>query len=241
MNKKIYTKQEINLFIKLNSPKKIQDYLNGLKFNFEKNGETCKSARFVIKTKSAHCMEGAMFAAAALEFNGHKPLIMDLRSVKHDFDHVVAVFKQFGYFGAISKTNHAVLRYREPVYKSIRELALSYFHEYFLNNGKKTLREYSDVFDLRYFDKSARLHPHPRRRQGYGGQAVPLPLVRFNTRRGEGVKFSNWRTSEKQLFDIPHYLDKIKHYKILSLAQSKNLRLADEIEIKAGKLVEWKK
>jgi hypothetical protein len=95
-------------------------------------------------------MEGAMFAAAVLEFHGSKPIIIDLRSTvrPYDFDHVIAVFKQFGCFGAISKTRHAVLRYREPVYKTIRELVMSYFHEYFLQSGKKTLREYSTLFDL---------------------------------------------------------------------------------------------
>ena len=148
-----YTSPEIKLFKKLDSPKKIQDYLNKLKFNFEKRGETCYSPRFVIKNKTAHCMEGAMLAAAVLEFQGHKPLVMDLRSVKpHDDDHVVAVFKQFGCFGAISKTNHAVLRFRDPIYKTLRELALSYFHEYFLNkNGKKTLMSYSKPFSLKRF------------------------------------------------------------------------------------------
>jgi hypothetical protein len=213
----LYTAIEIKLFKTLNSPAKIQDFLNGLRFNFEKDGETCYSPRMVLKYKIAHCMEGAMLAAAILEFNGHKPLVMDLRSVKpHDDDHVVAVFKQFGCFGAISKTNHAVLRYREPVYKTIRELALSYFHEYFLNNGKKTLREYSEAFDLKHFD------------------SFPLPL-------GEGRVRVDWRTSPENLFKIPRHLDKIKHYKILSPAQIKNLRLAEKIEIRAGKITEWKK
>ena len=190
----------------MDSPKKIQDYLNSLKFNFEKNGETCRSPRFVLKTKKAHCMEGAMLAAAALEVHGYKPWVLDLRSVKpQDDDHVVAVFKQFGCYGAISKTNHSVLRYREPIYKTVRELVFSYFHEYFLNNGKKTLREYSEPFDLNYFNKF------------------------------------HWRTSAENLFNIPQQLDKIKHYKILSLAQIRNLRKADAIEIESGKLIEWRK
>jgi len=204
--KQNYSAKEIKILKNLNSPKKIQGFLDFLAFNFEKKGETCMSPSFVLQTKKAHCMEGAMFAAAALEFYGYQPLVLDLRSVKpHDDDHVVAVFKQFGCYGAISKTNHAVLRYREPIYKTIRELALSYFHEYFLNNGKKTLREYSGPFNLNYFNKL------------------------------------NWRTSEENLWDIPQHLDKIKHYKILSKTQIKNLRKADTIEIKAGKLVEWKK
>jgi hypothetical protein len=128
---------------KLNTPAKIQDYLNSISFNFEKDGETCRSPFEVWKHKKAHCLEGAMFAAAALRTNGKPPLLLDLRSAKKDFDHVVALFKRNGKWGAISKTNHTVLRYREPVYASIRELALSYFHEYFLNDGTKTLESFS--------------------------------------------------------------------------------------------------
>lgn len=206
MKKFEYTKDEVRLFKRLNTPAKIQDYLNTLEFNFEERGDTCMSPREVIKSKRAHCMEGAMFASAVLEFHGFKPLVLDLRSIKkpYDYDHVVAVFKQFGAYGAISKTNHAVLRYREPIYKTTRELALSYFHEYFLNNsGKKTLREYSVPFDLNYFNKL------------------------------------NWRTTQEDLFDISFYLDEIKHFKILSKEQEKNLRKADSIEIKAGEIVEY--
>lgn len=145
-----YSKEEIKLFKKLNSPQKIQDYLDSLKFNFSEDG-VFVSPRKVIKTKKADCLEGALFAAAALEFNGYEPLVLDLRSAKKpfDYDHEVAIFKIDRFFGAISKTNHAVLRYREPVYKTVRELVMSYFHEYFLNNtGKKTLREYSMPFNL---------------------------------------------------------------------------------------------
>jgi hypothetical protein len=120
--------------------------------NEEKKGETCLSPRKVLNEGHAHCMEGAMLAALALRLHGHKPLIMDLKSARGDDDHVVALFRQYGRWGAISKTNHAVLRYREPVYKTIRELALSYFHEYFLDNGKKTLRSYSLPFNLAQFD-----------------------------------------------------------------------------------------
>lgn len=145
-----YTKEEIKLFHKLNSPKKIQDYINSLEFNFN---EDCVfiSPRLVIKNHTADCLEGAIFAAAVLEFHGEKPLVLDLRSLKKpfDYDHIITVFKRDNCFGAISKTNHAVLRYREPIYKTIRELVMSYFHEYFLENGKKTLREYSKPFDLR--------------------------------------------------------------------------------------------
>ncbi len=139
---------EKKLFKKLNTPAKIQDYLNSISYNFEATGETCRSPREVLRAQAAHCLEGAYLAAAILWYHGEKPLLLDLRSTKRDLDHVVALFKRNGYWGAISKTNHAVLRYREPIYKTIRELALSYFHEYFLDDGTKTLREYSLPFSL---------------------------------------------------------------------------------------------
>ncbi len=132
----------------LNTPAKIQDFLNKLPFNFERGGETYRSVEETLRAKRAHCFEGALVAAAALSVLGYKPLLMDLRTAKGDEDHVVAIFKKGKYWGAISKTNHAVLRYREPVYESPRELAMSYFNEYFLNDGSKTLREYSQPFDL---------------------------------------------------------------------------------------------
>lgn len=143
----------IHLYTKLNSPAKIQDYLNTIPANFEPAGETCMSPARVVETGTAHCMEGAMFAASVLRFHGARPLVMDLRAKRPDQDHVVALFQVGGYWGAISKTNHAVLRYREPVYKTLRELALSFFHEYFENaTGKKNLREYSAPFNLARFD-----------------------------------------------------------------------------------------
>jgi hypothetical protein len=148
-----FSTEELNVLSTLKTPAKIQDFLNSFPMNFEPNGETCMSPRRVLRERKAHCMEGAMFAAAALRLIGYKPLLMDLQSFPKDHDHVVAVFQENGYWGAISKTNHGVLRYREPVYKTVRELAMSYFHEYFLNDGRKTLRAYSAPFDLSKYDK----------------------------------------------------------------------------------------
>jgi len=149
----MFSNEELKILKELNSPKKIQNFLNELKINFEENGDTCMSPRRVLKEGKAHCMEGAMLAAAALRVNGFSPLVVDLEATREDFDHVIAVFKRHGMWGAISKTNHAVLRYREPVYSTIRELVMSFFHEYFLNsNGRKTLRRYTKPIDLRRFD-----------------------------------------------------------------------------------------
>ena len=111
------------------------------------------SPRMVLKTKKAHCVEGAIMAAAALRINGYPPLIVDLEANKSDYDHVICVFKINSFWGAITKTNHAILRYREPVYRTIRELVMSYFHEYTNLNGKKTLRSYSNPVNLKIFDK----------------------------------------------------------------------------------------
>lgn len=130
---------------KLNTPAKAQDFLNRLEFNFEERGETLSSPLAVLERGSAHCFEGALLGAYLLSLHGFKPLVMHLGTdiKKKDFDHVIAPFRKNGRWGALSKTNHGVLRYREPVYRDIRELAMSYFHEYFLDNGEKTLRRYS--------------------------------------------------------------------------------------------------
>lgn len=148
------TKDELKLFKSLKSPAKIQGFLNSLKINFEEDGkDTCMSPRTVLRKRKCHCMEGAILAALALRVQGYKSLLVDLEANRKDFDHVVAVFKKNGKWGAISKTNHATLRYREPLYNSIRELAMSYFHEYFDHKGRKNLRKYSAPVDLSMFDR----------------------------------------------------------------------------------------
>jgi hypothetical protein len=102
-----------------------------------------------MKKNAAHCIEGALFAAAVLWHHGKRPLVMHLKTKSHDYDHVVALFKEKGYWGAISKTNHAVLRYRDGVYKTPRELAMSYFNEYFMDKtGEKTMVGYTMPIDL---------------------------------------------------------------------------------------------
>ena len=145
-----FSKSELVILKKFSTPIKIQNFLDKTPMNWEKRGETCFSPRRALREKKMHCLEGALFAAAALWVQGEKPLLFDLQTVGDD-DHVVALYRKNGCWGAISKTNHAVLRFRDPVYKTLRELALSYFHEYFRNSdGKKTLDSYSaEPFDLR--------------------------------------------------------------------------------------------
>ncbi len=148
-----FTRTEWQILRQLNTPKKIQDFLNTLPQSFSKHGQECRSPRRVLREGSAYCLEGAMLAVLALRVHGHRPLLLDLTSHDSDDDHVVALFQHNGCWGAISKTNHAVLRYREPIYRSVRELVMSYFHEYFLQRGgRKTLRSYA-VADVSKFDR----------------------------------------------------------------------------------------
>jgi hypothetical protein len=146
------TRNEWKTLRNLSTPRKVQDFLEYVPANHEPDGDTCLSPRRVLKELRAHCIEGAMLAALAFRLQGRRPLIVDLEATQNDFDHVIAVFQEQGHWGAVSKSNHAVLRYREPVYRTLRELVMSYFHEYTTNDGKKTLRTYSRPVDLSRFD-----------------------------------------------------------------------------------------
>ena len=142
-----WTKEEVRFLKTLKNPDRIQGFLDDIAYN--PNYE-CRSPRWVIKKRSAHCFEGALFAAAALEFIGYPPLIVDMRAVNDD-DHVIAVFRENGYWGAVAKSNFTSLRFREPVYRSLRELVMSYFDFFFNIYGQKTLRSYSPPFNLSGF------------------------------------------------------------------------------------------
>jgi hypothetical protein len=145
------SKKEFALLKRLDAPAKIQDYLNKLKFDFDLGEDIDRSVSGTLKAGKTDCAGGAVLAAAALWLAGRPPLLLDLKTVEPDFDHVLALFKEGKCWGAISKTNHNVLRYREPVYASVRELVMSYFHEYFLPDGRKTLRSYSRTLNLSKF------------------------------------------------------------------------------------------
>ena len=148
------TPAEFAVLRRLDTPQKIQTFCYGLGQNFELDGDTCRPVRGVLQTRTAHCIEGAMLAACALWVHGEPPLLMDMQAVR-DFDHVICLFRRNGRWGAISKTNGIGLRGRDPVYKSLRELAMSYVHEYTNKAEFKTLRTYSVPFDLRRLQPSA--------------------------------------------------------------------------------------
>ena len=143
-----WTKEEKDFLNKLNNPDKIQTFLDSIEYNPD---YTSRSPRYVIRTRSAHCFEGALFAAAALENTGHRPLIVDMLA-EDDDDHVIAVFKVKGHWGAVAKSNFTSLRFREPVYRSVRELVMSYFDFFFNTDRFKSLRSYSLPFDLGMYE-----------------------------------------------------------------------------------------
>lgn len=205
------TKQEISILKRLNTPIKIQDFLDTLPINHEEKGETYMSVRRVLQNRTAHCLEGALLAALALYLNGEEPLLLDFKVSAPDVDHVVTLYKRGGRWGAISKTNHATLRYRDPIYLSVRELAASYFHEYFANSvGVKSLRSYSKPINLK------RLHTYPK------GAAL------------------DWVTGEAELWDLPHIIDNAPHHALFPKSQLKYIRKADKMERKAAEIIEWK-
>jgi len=137
----------------LRSPEKIQRFLDTeIGYNKELAGPTCYSPRLVLRHGVAHCLEGALLAAVALRLLGFPPLLVDLEAVRDD-DHVLAVFRVKSHWGAIAKSNYSGLRFREPVYKTLRELVISYFEHYFNPSKEKTLRRYSRPVNLSHFDR----------------------------------------------------------------------------------------
>lgn len=140
---------ERKLLDRLNTIGKIQDFLDALAYSTD---PVYRCPRHVMSARRAHCFDGALFAAAALRHLGHPPLIMDLVATRDD-DHVIAIYRHRGRFGAVAKSNYTGLRSREPIYRSPRELALSYFEHYYNLEGEKTLRKYSGPFDLQRLDR----------------------------------------------------------------------------------------
>lgn len=136
---------------RLRTPERIQDFVNGLRWNHERGGGTARSVAQALRHGEAQCIEGAFVGACALWLAGEPPLLMDMGAARGDVDHIVALFKRGRFWGGISKSNSPFLRYRDPIYRSLRELSLSYFPQY-VKLRRKTLRTYSVAVDLRRYD-----------------------------------------------------------------------------------------
>ncbi|MDQ2868487.1 MAG: hypothetical protein M3R59_08790 [Verrucomicrobiota bacterium] len=146
-----FTPAELRRLRALKTPAGIQRFLDAMPYHL---ADTAWSPRRVLREKTSHCLEGAIFAAAALRVLGFPALLWDLEA-EHDTDHVIALFKIDGCWGALAKSNFTSCRYREPVYRTLRELAMSYFHTYFNLRNERTLRNFSRPVDLARFDKQS--------------------------------------------------------------------------------------
>jgi hypothetical protein len=136
---------EVEILQSFNTPESVQDFLDQIPYNTEL---TCRSPRRVMRDKKANCMEGAFFAAASLEFMGFKPSVVYFYAVRDD-GHAVTLFRRNGKFGSIAKSNYTGLRYRSPVFKSVRELVISYFDHHFNTRGELTMRSYTQPLYLK--------------------------------------------------------------------------------------------
>lgn len=143
-----FTSGELRKLRSLRTPAGIQKLMDAMPYHL---ADTAWSARRALREFTAHCLEGAIFAAAALRVIGFPPLIVDLEA-EHDTDHVIAVYQIDGHWGALAKSNYSGCRYREPVYRTLRELAMSYFEDYFNLRGERTLRTFSRPVNLKRFD-----------------------------------------------------------------------------------------
>lgn len=142
------SKENLRTLRALKTPAQIQKFIDAIEYQY---ADTAGSPARVLRERKGHCLEGALVAAAALRVNGHPPLLMDLESVRDD-DHVVALYRERGLWGGIAKSNFAGLRFRAPVYRTLRELALSYFESYYNLRGERTLRSYSAPINLKRVD-----------------------------------------------------------------------------------------
>lgn len=143
-----FSAKELRKLRSLKDPYGIQKFLDKMPYHL---ADTSWSPRVVVRENTSHCFEGAMLAAAALRANGFPPLVFDLEA-EADTDHVVAIYRRHGHWGAIAKSNFTGCRYREPVYRTLRELAMSYFDVYFNLRGERTLRTFSRPVNLARFD-----------------------------------------------------------------------------------------
>ena len=145
-----FTPDEIDFLKNLSTPEKLQDYIDNMPYNWCTNGYICKSAKRVLREKNAHCFEGALFAAAARRLCGYPPIVIDMHADVDD-EHTIVPFQTKELWGAIGQSKTYVLKWRDPIFRSIRELVLSYF-PFYLKNGRPMLKSYTNPIDLSQYD-----------------------------------------------------------------------------------------
>ena len=176
---KALSKREQRIWAQLTSPRKIQDFLDGIPYSNE-SGYRCPLR--VLRERVAHCFDGALFGAAAMRRLGHPPLIVNMLANDQDDDHMLALYRRHGHWGAVAKSNFAGLRFREPVYRTLHELVMSYFEEFYNVERKKTLRSYTVPLNLKAFDKLGWM-TSDRPLERIGERLDEIRKVRLLTRR----------------------------------------------------------
>ncbi len=220
---KILSPFERAVINKLNTPHKIQDFLDQLPFNFETGRETYMSPRRMLEKRKSHCFEGALFAHLCLTYHSYKNFLLDLKvkkSAKDDQDHTVCLFEINGFWGAISKTNHSVLRWRDPIYKDYAEIARTYFHEYFLDDGPPATQA-GACEALRAGTKTLDSFSKP-----------------FNVFKNFGLQ---WIVEKADLDPIAEKLDRSPHIAFVPKKNSRLIRKVGKTEIKGAQVTEWRK
>ena len=179
---KRFTTAEWKLIQQLNTPLKVQRYFNSLAYNWEKDGGTVRSFREVLKRREAHCLEAALGAAVILEQHGYPPLLLSLES-QDLLDHVIYVFKQNGRWGSIARSRDAGLHGRKAVYRSLRDLALSYFDPFVDFTGRLKGYGLTNLYDLGNYDW--RFSPRRMTRIENHLRAIPHKPIHSSDRRYE--------------------------------------------------------
>ncbi len=146
---RFWTEKELEIFQPLDSPFAIQRFLDEIPYSAD---PVYRCPRSVLRDRKAHCFDGALFAAAALRRLGYTPCVLDMLAERDD-DHLLALFREDGFWGSIAKSNFVGLRFREPIHKTLRELVMSYFEDFYNIEGEKTLRGYTLPLDLSTFDR----------------------------------------------------------------------------------------
>ena len=145
-----FSADELDFLKTLNTPEKLQDYVDSIHYNYCENGYICKSPKRVLRENNAHCFEGSLFIASVRRINGHIPFVIDMQGIEND-DHVIVPFKKKGLWGAMAQSRTYTLKWRDPIYKSLRELVLSYF-PFFIKRNIPVLRTYTEPIDLTIYD-----------------------------------------------------------------------------------------
>jgi hypothetical protein len=144
------TKSERQIIAQLTTPSKIQAFLDQFPYSTE---SIYRCPLCVFRERIAHCFDGALFASAALRRLGYPPLVLNILPNDRDDDHMLALYRRDRHWGAIAKSNFVGLRFREPIYRTLRELVMSYFEQFYNVEREKTLRSYTVPLNLKAFDR----------------------------------------------------------------------------------------